>query len=244
MIAIDKEYERVNDETTKSYKLKREKLNKEEDLKDNLKNEVTKIKENLENILSKVNDLSKSCEKIKKGMKSFEKEEKYILRALSYISNISKNQIEMYSLINLKIENLKITFNEDKNIIEFDKYYFNGEEKRPKEDEQEEVKIEEVKIKEEEKPIEEEVKSIEEEKPIEEERVKPKEEEKPKEGRKKKHKKGKKPAYDFIDNKNEEIIINEKPKEEKLNNFDDIQEEKEKKPNYDNEIKEVEKVPE
>ena len=39
MIAIDKEYERVNDETTKSYKLKREKLNKEEeDLKNNLKN--------------------------------------------------------------------------------------------------------------------------------------------------------------------------------------------------------------
>ena len=180
MKAIDKEYERVNDETTKSYKLKREKLNKEEeDLKDNLKNEVTKIKENFENILSKVNNLSKSCEKIKKGMKSFEKEEKYILRALSYISNINKNQIEMYSLINLKIENLKITFNEDENIIEFDKYYFNGEEKKPKEDEQKEVKIEEVKPKEEEKPIEEE--------------VKPKEEEKPKEEQKKEKKKKKKP---------------------------------------------------
>ena len=133
MIAIDKEYERVNDETTESYKLKREKLNKEEeDLKDNLKNEVTNIKENFENILSKVNNLSKSCEKIKKGMKSFEKEEKYILRALSYISNINKNQIEMYSLINLKIENLKITFNEDENIIEFDKYYFNGKKKDQK----------------------------------------------------------------------------------------------------------------
>ena len=44
MLAIDKEYERVNDEATKSYKLKREKLDKEEkDLKDKLKNEVTKI---------------------------------------------------------------------------------------------------------------------------------------------------------------------------------------------------------
>ena len=45
MIAIDKEYERVNDETTKSYDSKRKKLKQdEEDLKDRLKNEVTKIK--------------------------------------------------------------------------------------------------------------------------------------------------------------------------------------------------------
>ena len=44
MMAIDKEYERVNDETTKSFNSKREKLKQdEEDLKDKLKNEVTKI---------------------------------------------------------------------------------------------------------------------------------------------------------------------------------------------------------
>ena len=128
MLAIDKEYERVNDESTKSYKLKREKLDKEEeDLKDKLKNEVTKIKETLENNLSKVNNLFKSCEKIKKGIKSLEKEEKYILHTLSYISSINKNKIEINSLIYSEMINLKITFNEKESNIKFDKYYFNGD---------------------------------------------------------------------------------------------------------------------
>ena len=48
MIEIDKTYERVDKETTKSYELKRENLNKEEkDLKEKLKTEVTKITHNL-----------------------------------------------------------------------------------------------------------------------------------------------------------------------------------------------------
>ena len=128
MLAIDKEYERVNDEATKSYKIKREKLDKEEeDLKDKLKNEVTKIKETLENNLSKVNNLFKSCEKIKKGIKSLEKEEKYILQTLSYISSINKSKIEINSLIYSEMINLKIAFNEKESDIEFDKYYFNGD---------------------------------------------------------------------------------------------------------------------
>ena len=46
MIKIDKAYEKAENKTTNSFKLKRDKLNKqEEDLKDKLKNEVTKIKE-------------------------------------------------------------------------------------------------------------------------------------------------------------------------------------------------------
>ena len=129
MLAIDKEYDRVNDETTKSYELKREKLKKEEeDLKDKLKNEVTKIRSNLENILSNINNLFSKCENIKKGIKSFEKDEKTMIQTLTYISNINKNQIEMKSLINSEIKNLKINFNEKKSIIEYDEYYFNGKE--------------------------------------------------------------------------------------------------------------------
>ena len=137
MLAIDKEYDRVNDETTKSYELKRQKLNKEEeDLKDKLKNEVTKIRSNLENILSNINNLFSKCENIKKGIKSFEKDEKTMIQTLTYISNINKNQIEMKSLIynpnengNSEIKNLKINFNEKKSIIEYDEYYFNVKEK-------------------------------------------------------------------------------------------------------------------
>jgi len=58
MIKIDKVYDKVDKETTKSFELKRAKLNQqEENLKDKLKTEVTKIKENLENYLSKVNNV-------------------------------------------------------------------------------------------------------------------------------------------------------------------------------------------
>ena len=126
MMAIDKEYERVNDETTKSFNSKREKLKQdEEDLKDRLKNEVTKIKENMEDSLSKVNNLLRTCEKIKKGINSLEKEKKEMIQTLSYISCINKNQLEMNSLINSKIKNLKINFNEEESIIEYSEYYFN-----------------------------------------------------------------------------------------------------------------------
>ena len=127
MIEIDKAYERVDNEATKSFEIKREKLNKEEEsLKDILKNKVIKIKESLENNLSKVNNLFKSCEKIKIGIQSFEKEEKAMIRILSYISSINRNQKEICLLTNSLIKNLTITFNKDKNTIEYGEYYFNG----------------------------------------------------------------------------------------------------------------------
>ena len=127
MIKIDKAYEKVDNETTKSFKLKRDKLNKEEeDLKDKLKLEVTKVKEKLENYLSQVNNLFKSCEKIKKGILSFEKEERNIIEILSYISKINKNQREIDLLKGTLMKNLEIRFNEKQSIIEYNEYIFNG----------------------------------------------------------------------------------------------------------------------
>ena len=115
MIKIDKAYEKVDNETTKSFKLKRDKLNKEEeDLKDKLKLEVTKVKEKLENYLSQVNNLFKSCEKIKKGILSFQKEARNIIETLSYISKINKNQKEVDLLKGALMKNLEIHFNEKK----------------------------------------------------------------------------------------------------------------------------------
>ena len=77
MIEIDKTYENIDNQVTKSYKIKIEKLIKEEnDLKEKLKTEVTKVKENFENYLSQINNISKTCENIKKGMKIMQNEEK------------------------------------------------------------------------------------------------------------------------------------------------------------------------
>ena len=50
-------------------------IKEENNLKEKLKTEVTKVKEKLENYLSQINNISKICEKIKKGMKIMENEE-------------------------------------------------------------------------------------------------------------------------------------------------------------------------
>ena len=90
MLEIDKAYEKVDKEATKSFEIKRDKLKKEEeDLKEKLKTEVTKIKEQLEVNLSEVNNLIKTNEKLVKGIKSFEKEEKILIKTLSYVSKIN-----------------------------------------------------------------------------------------------------------------------------------------------------------
>ena len=127
MKEIDKAYEKADNETTKSYEIKREKLKKEEDdLKDKLKNEVTKIKEQLEIFLSEVNNLIKINEKIVKGIKILEKEEKVMMKTLSYVSKINKNQKEMKKIFRELMKNLKISFIEEESKIKYEEYYFNG----------------------------------------------------------------------------------------------------------------------
>ena len=111
IIEINKAYEKVDKETTKSYELKRDKLKKEEeDLKEKLKTEVTKVKQQFEINLSKIEDLLKTAEKIIKGIKIFEKEEKNMFKTLSYVSIINKNKKEMQSLFQELMKNLKISF--------------------------------------------------------------------------------------------------------------------------------------
>ena len=127
MLEIDKAYEKVDKETTKFFELKREKLNKEEEeLKETLKTEVTKIKEKLENYLSQTNNLTKKCERIIKGVKTIQNEETNIIKTLSYVSFINKNQKEIDALTMKLIKNLKITFNEEESTIKYEEYYFNG----------------------------------------------------------------------------------------------------------------------
>ena len=127
MTEIDNTYDKVDKEVTKSYEIKREKLNKEEEnLKEKLKTEVTKIKEKFEISLSEINNLLKSCEKIVKGIKSFEKEEKNMIKKLSYLSKINKNQKEIGKIFQQLMKNMKISFIENESIIKYEEYYFNG----------------------------------------------------------------------------------------------------------------------
>ena len=74
-------YDKTFKDLTKSFLLKHEKLLKiENELKEKLQNEVTKVKEKLENILSWTNNQIKMNEKIKKGIKKMENEEKNMIK--------------------------------------------------------------------------------------------------------------------------------------------------------------------
>ena len=119
----------MDKEITKSFELKHEKLiNEEKEMKDKLDNEVTKIKSKLEEHLSLVNSLIRNYEKINKGIKGLEKEEENknikLLRNLTYVSKINKNQKEMNKISQILMKNLKLDFIDDN--IKYEEYYFNG----------------------------------------------------------------------------------------------------------------------
>ena len=127
MTEIDKLYDKVDKEVTKSYELKREILKKEEDdLKEGLRTNVTKIKEQLEIAISEVNDLLKINEKLQKGIKILEKEEKIMIKTLSYVSKINNNKKEMKKLFGQLMKNLNISFIEKESTIKYEEYFFNG----------------------------------------------------------------------------------------------------------------------
>ena len=119
----------MDKEITKSFELKHEKLiNEEKEMKVKLDNEVTKIKSKLEEHLSLINSLLRNYEKINKGIKGLEKEEENknikLLRNLTYVSKINKNQKEMNKISQILMKNLKLDFIDDN--IKYEEYYFNG----------------------------------------------------------------------------------------------------------------------
>ena len=127
MTEIDNTYDKVDKEVTESYKIKRDKINKEEEnLKEKLKTEVTKIKEKFEISISEINSLLKSCDKIVKGIKSLEKEEKNMIKTLAYLSKINTNEKEIAKIFQQLMKNMKISFIENESQIKYEEYYFNG----------------------------------------------------------------------------------------------------------------------
>ena len=126
---INELYEKMDKETTKSFELKHEQLIKEEKkIKDKLDNEVTKIKSKLEEHLSFANSLIRNYEKINKGIQGLRKEEQNqnikLLKNLTYVSKLNKNQKEMNNITQILMKNLKLDFIDDN--IKYEEYYFNG----------------------------------------------------------------------------------------------------------------------
>ena len=114
------------DDLTKSYLKKHEQLLKEEnELKEKLQIEVTKTKENLENYLStSINDI-KLSDRLKKGIEKMKDKEENIIKIISYVSKANQTQREMINLFFKKMKNIKFHFDEKKNEIKFENYFFN-----------------------------------------------------------------------------------------------------------------------
>ena len=115
------------DEVSKSFQKKHEQLLKEEnDMKEKLQIEVTKIKEQLEKYLSQSNNEIKINERINQGIKKFENNENNMFKILSYVSKMNKSKKIMNKISNQQFKNLKFTYNEENNNIEYEEYSFNG----------------------------------------------------------------------------------------------------------------------
>ena len=124
---INKLYDQVNKQVIQSYEKKHEILIIEENnLKDKLQNEVTKVKEKLENFLSKSNQLIKDNERLLKGLQIMEKEDKNMIKLLTYSTKVNKSKKENNALFQELMNNLNISFNENNNSISYEKYFFNG----------------------------------------------------------------------------------------------------------------------
>ena len=125
---INNAYDKVENEISKSFESKHAKLHKEEnDLIENLQNKVTKIKEKLENFLSQSSNLIRISDKIKKGISKLDKNNKHNnIQNVSYISKINQIQREIDILSYESMENFKINFIDEKSIVNYEKYYFNG----------------------------------------------------------------------------------------------------------------------
>ena len=95
-------------------------------MRETLQNTVTKIKEKLENYLSQSNNAIKINEKINKGIKKLEKDEKNMLKHLTYVSKINKTIKQMKALFNEQMKNINISYEEQKNSIKYEEYLFSG----------------------------------------------------------------------------------------------------------------------
>ena len=123
---IDNIYSKVNDEIKKSFELKHEKLIIEENnLREKLQNEVTKTKEKLEIILSTANELIKTNERINKGIKLYEKDEKNNIKLLPHVSKINKNKKEIKVLLSELMKSIKISFEKEQSNLKFEDYCIN-----------------------------------------------------------------------------------------------------------------------
>ena len=83
---------------------------------------MTKTKEKLENLLTETNEEIKLGERIKKITNKIEKEDKNIIKIISFISKIKESIQNMIETTSKPLKNIKFNFEEEKRTINFEEY--------------------------------------------------------------------------------------------------------------------------
>ena len=114
-----------------SFKKQHDNLTKiEKELKEDLIKNVSQTKDELQNFINKSIEIIKCNEKIGQCSQYYEKNKEksnpVIIKTLSYISEIEKNNQKVFYFLNESMKNINISFNENKNTLEYNNYIFNG----------------------------------------------------------------------------------------------------------------------
>ena len=124
---INSLYDKTLEDLEKSFEEKISNLKKtENDIKEKLQNQVTKFKEKLEIYLSEIISQIAINEKINKGIQKFDKEEKNIIKIMSYISKINKNKKNINLLLKKEIKSINFSYITEKSDINYKEIYVNG----------------------------------------------------------------------------------------------------------------------
>ena len=80
----------------------------------------------MENYLIELNENIRISERINKGIKKLENEEKPMIQILSYICTINKIKKSMNNYLNEPMKSIKFNYEENDSNIKYEEYYFNG----------------------------------------------------------------------------------------------------------------------
>ena len=101
-------------------------ITEKNDLIEKLNFEVTKVKEGLEKNLSDINNEILIKDRINKGIKKMENKEQNVFQIIAYISKINQDIKKMKNISTKLMKNININYDEIKNNITYEDYYFNG----------------------------------------------------------------------------------------------------------------------
>ena len=88
---------------------------------------MTNIKEKLEKTLDDIYNLANMNEKINNGINSFNREEKNMIKILSYISKMDKNSKDINNFLKKPIKGIYFSYLKENSVVKYDEFFINDD---------------------------------------------------------------------------------------------------------------------